>query len=66
MGFQGAQVLHAVASGSVSIILAIDEIVGVVVFEFLLKRKAIKFTTKGKLTINFFLADVESLHIKES
>jgi hypothetical protein len=37
-----------------------------VIFKFFIKRKTIKLSTEGELRVNFFLADVEVLHVKET
>lgn len=57
---------HSVTGWPVSIILAIDKVICIVVLELLLKRQRIEFATQGKLAIDFILADIEVLHIEES
>jgi hypothetical protein len=58
--------LHAVASWSVSIVLAFDKIVRIVILKLLLKRQRIKLATKSKLAINFLLANIVVLYIEEA
>lgn len=53
-------------SRSIPVIFTLYEVIRIVIFEFLLKWKRIEFTTKSKLAIDLFLADVKILDIEES
>lgn len=59
-------VSHAMTGRSISIVLAPGKVVRVMILELLLEWQRIKLATKSKLSINFFLADVEVLHIEKS
>jgi hypothetical protein len=42
------------------------QVLKVVVLQLLLKRQIVKFAAKSKLSIDFFLADVEVLDVEEA
>jgi hypothetical protein len=42
------------------------QVLKVVVLQLLLKRQIVKFVAKSKLSIDFFLADVEVLDVEEA
>ena len=42
------------------------QVLEVVVLQLLLKRQVVELTAKSKLSIDFFLADVEVLHVEEA
>ena len=42
------------------------QILEVVVLQLLLKRQVVELAAKSKLSINFFLTDVEGLDVKEA
>jgi hypothetical protein len=58
--------VHAMSGGTVPVVFASLEIVRVVVLEFLLEWERVEFAAKGKLPVDFFLADVEVLDIEEA
>lgn len=59
-------VLHAVASWSVSIVLATLQIIAVMILEFLLEWQSVECTPQGKLAIDLFLGDVEVFDVEEA
>ena len=60
------QVSHAMTSWSIPVILPLYKIIRIVILEFLLKWQRVKFTTKCKLAIDFFLTNIEVLNIEKS
>jgi hypothetical protein len=54
------------SSRAVTVVLAIVQVLEVVVLELLLQRQVIELPSKGKLTVDFFLADAKVLHIEEA
>lgn len=53
-------------SWSVSIVLTTLQVIAVVILEFLVEWQSIEFASKGKLAVDFFLADVEVFDIEEA
>jgi hypothetical protein len=59
-------VSHAMTGRSISIVLPPGKVIRVMILELLLEGQSIKFAAESKLLINFFLADIEVLHIEKS
>lgn len=54
------------SSRSIPIVLSSGQVICIVIFKFLFKRKTIKLSTESELRVNLFLADVEVFHVKET
>jgi hypothetical protein len=53
-------------SRTVAIVLAIVQVLEVVVLELLLQGEVVELPSEGELTVDFFLADAEVLHVEEA
>jgi hypothetical protein len=55
-----------VAGRAIPVIFTSDEVVAVMILQLLLQWKIVELSSQSKLPVNFFLADVEVLHIEEA
>jgi hypothetical protein len=62
----GRQNILSQPSRTVAVVLAIVQVLKVVVLELLLQRQVVELPSESKLTVDFFLADSEVLHIEEA
>lgn len=54
------------ASRTIAIVVAANEVVAAVILEFLLNWQAVELSSEGELPVNLLLGDVEVLHIEEA
>lgn len=58
--------LHSVPSWPVAVVFSSIQIGAAVVLELLFKWKSVELATQSELAVDFLLADVEVLHVKEA
>jgi hypothetical protein len=51
---------------AVTVVLAVVQVLEVVVLELLFQRQFVELPSESKLSVDFFLADAEVLHIEEA